>query len=102
MCDGPCNIIAYNGENGVLIFERPNAFETTRGNAIRGNSIFFNRGLGIDLQGDGVTHNDLDDGDGGGNSQKNFPELTSIVFDGTETVITGTFNSPINSPHTLD
>jgi hypothetical protein len=47
-------------------------------NTIRGNSVFDNEGLGIDLGSNGVTPNDPGDGDGGTNLQQNFPIITSV------------------------
>ncbi len=63
------NIIAFNGLDGVSITGAAD------GNAILTNSIFGNGGLGINLDKDGVTPNDLGDGDFGPNELFNFPEL---------------------------
>src|SRR5262249_46479736 len=49
---GMGNTIAFNGGAGVDVADSPSI-----GNAIRGNSIHDNAGLGIDLGGDGVTPN---------------------------------------------
>ncbi len=85
---GDGNLIAYNSEGVVLesLFGDPST-----GHRIRGNRIFSNRGLGIDLvapfgrEGDGVTPNDFADLDKGPNGLQNFPEWHtefSILVDG--------------------
>ena len=48
------NLISGNGDNGVLIFTG------ATGNSILSNEIFANDGLGIVLNNDGVTPNDVD------------------------------------------
>ena len=49
--------------------------------AVRGNPIFANGGLGIDLNNDGVTGNDAGDSDAlGPNELQNFPVLTAVRF----------------------
>jgi hypothetical protein len=68
---------------------------------IQGNSIHANGGLGIDLNGDGVTQNDSGDGDSGPNNLRNFPVLTSAAAGGS-TRVTGTLNSTPGSVSTLD
>lgn len=65
---GEGNTIAYNAMNGIGIWNGT-------GYAIRGNSIFSNDSLGIDLGIDGVTLNDEGDGDTGQNNLQNFPSL---------------------------
>jgi hypothetical protein len=93
------NIIAYNGGDGVEV----------TGNysveiSIRGNSIFANAGLGIDLGGTGVPVLNDSQGHGGPNWYQNFPVLTSAVTSGTSTVVSGTFGeaSEPNFPQTFD
>jgi hypothetical protein len=71
---GEGNVIAFNGttlQGGVFI-------GSGVGNAIRGNSIHDNVGLGIDLSPAGVTANDEGDSDTGSNNLQNFPVLASV------------------------
>jgi CSLREA domain-containing protein len=79
-CDGPCNKIAFNailgpGWDGVRVFDG------STGNAILGNAIFSNNGLGIDLGPSGITPNDPGDPDAGANNLQNFPDLTLAAID---------------------
>jgi hypothetical protein len=67
---GEGNVIAYNAA-GIDM-------GSGERNTIRGNSVFANEGLGIDLGSNGVTANDPGDGDGGANLQQNFPIITSV------------------------
>ena len=92
-CTGACNWIAYNTLDGVMV----NSQSSLR-NTIRGNSIHDNGGLGIDLSDNGVTLNDLGDGDGGPNNLQNFPVLTSV----TGSVINATLNSAANTTFTVE
>jgi hypothetical protein len=89
---GSGNVIRFNGGDGVLV---------TRmfGNAILGNSIFANTGLGIDLDDDGVTPNDPGDGDGGANFDQNFPIITGASGG---TTIAGTLNSRQNQIYRVE
>lgn len=96
---GTSNRIGFNGLVGVLV-------ASGTGNAILGNSIFFNAELGIDLgfvdeddlpSTNGVTPNDPQDPDVGANLLQNFPSLiTAISFNGS-TKISGTLNSTPNT-----
>jgi len=94
------NIIAFNGvppcngnSQGVEIATAPNI-----NNAILGNSIFSNAGIGIDLFGGAqntcfVTANDSCDTDTGPNNLQNYPNLTSASSNGISTTVQGTLNS---------
>ena len=55
---GAGNVIAHSGMHGV-------ALGSGNGNAIQRNRIFANEFLGIDLEADGITNNDIDDVDSG-------------------------------------
>lgn len=63
------NDIAYNVGDGVRITG------TGIANAVRGNRIRENGGLGIELEPPGPTPNDPDDSDGGPNGLQNYPVL---------------------------
>ncbi|MCK4666173.1 T9SS type A sorting domain-containing protein, partial [Candidatus Dependentiae bacterium] len=67
---GQANIIAFNGDGGVVI-----AGNSSDYNRISGNSIFSNTGLGIDLDENGVSPNDVGDVDTGPNEGMNFPTI---------------------------
>ncbi|MBV8547074.1 MAG: right-handed parallel beta-helix repeat-containing protein, partial [Acidobacteria bacterium] len=94
------NVIAFNGGVGIQIEE------TSIRNTIRGNSIHHNGRIGIDLMTsssyDGVTPNDLGDGDSGPNLLQNYPILTNATSVGLQTTITGTLNTAANQLFTLD
>ena len=88
------NVVAFNWV-GVAILE-----STSTGNSILGNDIRANYDLGIDLEGDGVTANDLLDADTGANQFQNYPELFWVVTGppSASTVISGVLNStPLTS-----
>ncbi len=93
------NTIAFNSSRGVA---NHIAFHTTSiQDAILSNRIYGNDGLGIDLDYDGVTPNDVNDVDGGANNRQNFPVITSASSTGIVTTITGTLNSTANSTFRL-
>ena len=85
------NVIAFNENLGISIGQ--NAIN----NAILGNSIHSNIGLGIDFGSDGVTPNDLGDGDTGPNKLQNFPVLTKAQDAAFVTTVQGTLNSTANT-----
>ncbi len=92
---GAANKIAFNSGSGIRILD-------AIGNAIRGNSIFANGGLGIDLDPAGVTPNDAADSDIGPNNLQNFPVLTSVTSLGNSTAIQGSLKSTPNSLFQID
>jgi hypothetical protein len=96
---GQGNTIAFNRANGILLTGSP--FDVVN-NAIRGNAIFSNALLGIDLAGDGVTPNDPGDPDFGYNNFQNFPVITSVTGDNSQTTITGTLNSKPNTLYAIN
>ena len=87
------NVIAYNAGAGVVIgVTALDPDWEVIGNSIRGNAIFASYGLGIDLQGDGVTRNDPGDIDAGENNLQNYPLLASAMA-GEMTAILGSLDS---------
>lgn len=89
------NKIAFNGLAGIA---------NVRGRriSIRGNSIFSNGTLGIDLDEDGIAINDPADADQGANDLQNFPVLTSVMSTGNSTTIQGSLNSAPNTTFQID
>jgi hypothetical protein len=92
---GEANVIAQNSDLGVDVVSGTRI-------TIRGNSIYSNGGLGIDLGEDGLTANDTGDGDTGANNLQNFPVLTSAVVDSSGARVSGTLNSVANTTFTID
>jgi parallel beta-helix repeat protein len=97
---GEGNVVAHNGHalgpTGAPAREEPSGILVfAPAIAIRGNRIFDNRSLGIDLFPEGVTLNDPGDGDVGANGMtlQNFPIITSVVPGTTTTHIEGSLNS---------
>jgi uncharacterized repeat protein (TIGR01451 family) len=87
------NVIAFNQEDGIRVY-------SPTGTTIRANSIHSNVGLGIDLGGDGVTPNDLEDIDTGENDRQNFPTLF-LTYRGSTNIL-GDLNSTPNTTFTID
>ena len=85
---GAGNTVAFNQGVGILVNGTAGS-----GNAILGNRVFSNTALGIDLGNDGVTVNDVGDGDAGPNALQNCPVLTLASISGTQLSLAGTFNS---------
>jgi parallel beta-helix repeat protein len=87
------NIIANSYDCGIVISKGT-------GNSISHNSIYNNRGLGIDLGLDGPTQNDTGDGDTGANALMNTPVIIDISAD--RLTISGTLNSSATEPVTVE
>jgi hypothetical protein len=109
---GEGNRIANNGGDGVLVSGEEGAGlgDENDNNSIRGNTIFSNGGLGIDLDledtilsttGDGITANDAGDGDTGNNELQNFP-LVNAALPQSSTFVRGFLNSRPNAAYTID
>ena len=93
---GTGNTIAFNTGNGVAVGIRSLQRDRPDRNAILGNSIFRNGGLGIDLGSDGVTPN-APGLRNGPNGLQNYPVLTAATVSGGSIVIDGTLNSLPNT-----
>jgi Calx-beta domain len=98
---GAANIIAFNGPDGQIASSGLEMLGGS-GNSIRGNSIYSNGRLGIDLSPSGVTPNDLGDVDDGPNKLQNFPLITSVVSAAGQTTIAGTLNSTPSTTFSID
>ena len=94
---GAGNVIAFSASGpGVLLFD-----PATTNNAIRGNAIFGNSALGIDLGGDGVTANHF----GvlaGPNDLQNFPVLLTASVQSQTTTVYGTLNGLPDTAYQVD
>ena len=90
---GGGNTVAFNGGVGIMV-------GGGTGNAIRGNAVFSNAGIGIDLGNNGQTANDLGDGDAGANNLLNFPTINTVNTGSTN--VDGTYNGPASTLIALD
>jgi CSLREA domain-containing protein len=97
---GEGNVVAFNGGDGVSLATP--AFGDIVNNPIRGNAIFANTGLGIDLGPDGVTFNDAGDADTGANRLQNFPFLVSVLTTGGATSVEGQLSSAASLTYTVE
>ncbi|MFO0699340.1 MAG: DUF4347 domain-containing protein, partial [Nitrospira sp.] len=85
--NGEANIIANNGGDGIWVTSGTNT-------SILRNTIHSNTELGIDLDTNGVTVNDLEDGDAGTNNLLNFPVITNVVQNGANLDVTFSVDLP--------
>jgi hypothetical protein len=92
---GEGNLIAFNNGNGVQV----NGGATNI--CIRGNAIFSNTSLGIDLGANGVTANDTGDADTGANQFQNYPALSSATAQ-NGIVVLGSLSTATNIACQLD
>ena len=93
---GTGNTIAFNGFTGVYVGSDNS--DLSIGNTIRGNTIFSNNSIGINLAGGtedayGVTANHPGGAVPGPNELQNYPVITNAVASGTNTTVSGTLNS---------
>jgi titin len=100
--NGTGNLIAGNTNQGVIIYDT-----NSTGNTIRGNAIFNNGGIAIELVGGdqnsyGVTANHPGGAVPGPNDLQNYPLLASASVDGKSTVVAGTLNSGSNQSFLID
>jgi len=102
---GAGNRIAFSSFAGIYVgyFDQL----STTGNTIRGNSIYTNGGLGIDLSGGnedgaGVTANDFSDGDSGPNHLQNSPVITKAFADPATTTVGGILNTRASRDYLID
>ena len=89
-------MIAFNQGPGVVV-----SGDNTVGHQMRGNSIFSNGGLEIDLGDDGVTLSDSGDADVGPNQLANFADL-DLVETGANTRLAGSYIGAANATLTID
>jgi hypothetical protein len=93
---GTGNTIAFNGHTGVYVGSDNS--DLSIGDTIRGNTIFSNSYIGINLSGGtedsyGITANHPGGAVPGPNDLQNYPIITNAVTSGTSTTISGTLNS---------
>ncbi|MBK9315429.1 MAG: hypothetical protein IPM55_14490 [Acidobacteria bacterium] len=86
------NVIAFNADAGVAVATDASA-PAPIDNWMTVNAIYSNGDLGIDLDNDGVTSNDVGDTDAGPNNLQNYPVIDAV----TATGVTGSINSTPNS-----
>jgi hypothetical protein len=95
---GEGNRIAFNNGNGVNV-----VFSSLPGGGspIRGNAIFANGKLGIDLNNDGVSPND-EGPSAPSDWPQDYPVITGVTQGASTTTLTGTFKSGANQTYILD
>ena len=101
---GEGNVIAHNGRRLISFI---GGVHVRNGRTkIRGNRIFDNRYLGIDLlggrAGGSVTPNDPGDLDGGPNANQNFPIITEVGVTGAGTDVFGYLDSTPSTTFDID
>lgn len=96
---GEANRIAYNGDSGILLLGWNADIRHPQNNPLRGNQIFGNEDLGIDLGYDNVDENDALDEDEGPNGRQNHPTLLSAASSGH---ILGSLESQPNQSYDID
>lgn len=82
-CTGACNLISGNERHGVSV-----EVDTATDNIVRGNAIYDNGGIGIDLGVDGVTFNHQGV-IAGPNRYQNYPVISVATTNGTQLRLAG-------------
>lgn len=96
------NTIRFNSGDGILLEATGIAANTFATNCpIRRNICSGNAGLGINLKPIGeapstVTLNDTNDPDSGPNNLQNFPVITNLTSDGSNTTVVGILNADVS------
>jgi hypothetical protein len=93
------NVIAFNMGTGIFI---PDGDEPGFKIIISGNSIFANGGIGIALNQQSGSRNEMRLPNGRANNGQNFPRLTTISSDGQNTVINGILTDPPEEGYRLE
>lgn len=93
------NVIAYNSSG--LRMPIVSLLTVPVENSILGNSFFANRFVGLDLNDDGLTHNDFGDTDSGVNLLQNFPIISAVKRESGSTTVTGGLNGTPATDFTL-
>jgi hypothetical protein len=94
---GEANLIAHNFNQGVSLVGNIGGIPSQ--NVVRGNAIYANDNLGIDLGADGVDVIDKGDSDSGENERQNQPSLVSTPG---SLIIAATLDSKPNAVYTVD
>jgi hypothetical protein len=91
------NTIAFNDYSGIELDD-----DATVGNPLRGNIIYQNHTIAIDLNGDGVSPNHAGNALGSGpNDLQNYPIITSD-YPGSTTTVSGTLSGLSSTKYTID
>jgi parallel beta-helix repeat protein len=94
------NLIAGNNGPGIRMTDNdPPDYPPCTGIRISRNMIYSNNGLGIDINEDGVTPNDLGDGDTGPNNLMNYPVLNDAKVTQGKLHVKGTIDT--QNPETV-
>ena len=92
---GEGNVIAFNRAEGIRV-------NLGVGNRIRGNRMWSNGTLGIDIGSEGLTFNDPGDADAGSNLAQNFPIWKLVSFAASTVTVDGTLDSTPDTTFDLD
>jgi parallel beta-helix repeat protein len=102
--EGNSNVIGMPGEGNVIAYNSGSGIEVFMGaqNSIRGNSMFDNANLGIDLGADGNTLNDSSGHDGTNNNFQDYPLITTLTNTNGVLTATGTMDEDPDATYTID